>query len=366
MTLGFLPNWSFYGNTAHAWAVAAAALVAVFGVLLIARRVLISRLGRLAARTPGEFDDFVVRLIRRTRAWFLLLGAAYGASYALTLTDEARDHLRSLFGAGLIVQSAFWGNDVIGYLLGRYEQRQTGGKSTVTAISFLSRLALWTVLALLLLDNFGVHVGTLIATLGVGGIAVALAAQSVLGDLLAAISIYLDKPFVIGDFIIFDDILGTVKYVGLRSTRIQSLSGELIVMSNSDLLKARIRNYQQMAERRAVFTIGVAYGLSYEALASVQGILREAVTSQGRARLDRAHFKEYAESAMRFEVVYYVLSPDYGVYMDLQQAINLFIFRRFEEAGIAFAHPIRVISSAKAAPSALPPSLEPHARAAKG
>lgn len=366
MDLDSLLRWSFYGNSARAWAAAAAVLVVAQAALLIARRVLTARLARLVTATHNDLDDLAVRLLRRTRSWFLLLVAAYGASFVLALADEARGDLRSLFVAGLIVQSAFWGNDVIAYLAGRFGQKQTGGQSTFTAISFLSRIALWAVLVLLLLDNFGVHVGTLIATLGVGGIAVALAAQSVLGDLLAAISIYLDKPFLIGDFIIFDDFLGTVKYVGLRSTRIQSLSGEQIVMSNSDLLKCRIRNYQQMTERRVVFQIGVAYGLPYEALAAVPGILREAVASQEHTRFDRAHFKEYGESSMNFEVVYYVLSPDYGVYMDIQQTINLYIFRRFEEAGIAFAHPLRVIASSGAEPRVLPPPVEQHAQAAKG
>jgi small-conductance mechanosensitive channel len=178
----------------------------------------------------------------------------------------------------------------------------------------------------------------------VGGIAVALAAQSVLGDLLAAVSIYLDRPFLIGDFIIVDDFLGCVEYVGLRSTRIDSLSGEKVVMSNSDLLKARIRNYKQMAQRRVVFQIGVAYGTPYEKVAAVPQLIRAAIEAEEGVRFDRSHFKEYADSSLNFESVYYVLSSDYNRYMDVQQAINLTLFRRFEEEGIAFAHPLRMVT----------------------
>lgn len=209
-------------------------------------------------------------------------------------------------------------------------------------MAFMAKLALWALILLLLLDNFGLHVTALITTLGVGGIAVALAAQSVLGDLLAAISIFLDKPFVAGDFIIFDDFLGSIRSVGLRSTRLDSLSGEQIVISNSDLLKARIRNYKQMRERRVVFRLGVRYGTPADAIARIPQTIRAAIEAQPTTRFDRAHFQGFGESSLDFETVYYVLSPDYNVYMDLQQAINLAILRSFEAEKIAFAHPIRM------------------------
>ncbi|HET7565209.1 MAG TPA: mechanosensitive ion channel domain-containing protein, partial [Gemmatimonadaceae bacterium] len=168
-------------------------------------------------------------------------------------------------------------------------------------------------------------------------------AQSVLGDLFAAMSIYLDKPFLIGDFIIFDEYMGSVEYVGLRSTRIHSLSGEQIVISNSDLLKSRIRNYKQMTERRVVFQIGVVENLPYETVARIPGMIREAVEAQPKTRLDRTHFKEYGDYSLNFETVYYVLSPDYTVYMDIQQAINLALFRRFAEEDIGFAYPTKTV-----------------------
>jgi small-conductance mechanosensitive channel len=341
-------NWTFYGNPPRAWITALVVLAVIAGVLLIARRVLHQRLAPLAARTSTDLDDFVIELLRRTHALFLVLVALSAASLALALPDTARVGIHMALVTGLIVQMAFWGNELIVFWTRRLALAQNGttAQGTVAAMTFAGRVLLWVVLLLLLLDNFGLHITTLVATLGVGGIAVALAAQSVLGDFLAAVSIYLDKPFVIGDFIIFDEFLGSVQYVGLRSTRIQSLYGEQVIISNSDLLKTRIRNYKQMTERRVTFQIGAAYGTPADTVARIPVIIREAVEAQARVRFDRSHFKGFGDSSLDFETVFYVLSPDYNVFMDILQAIHLVILRRFEADGIAFAHPIRMVTMA--------------------
>jgi len=189
----------------------------------------------------------------------------------------------------------------------------------------------------------GVDITALIAGLGIGGIAVALALQNVLGDLFASLSIVLDKPFVIGDFIIVDDLLGTVEHIGLKTTRVRSLFGEQLVFSNSDLLNSRIRNYKRMHERRIVFSLGVTYQTPYEKLAAIPDIIREIIELQEQVRFDRAHFKEYGDFALEFEIVYYMLVPDYNAYMDTQQAINLALYERFEKEGISFAYPTQTL-----------------------
>jgi len=188
-----------------------------------------------------------------------------------------------------------------------------------------------------------VDVTALVAGLGVGGIAVALAVQNILGDLFASFSIVLDRPFVMGDFIIVGDYMGTVEHVGLKTTRIRSLSGEQLVFSNTDLLGSRIRNYKRMAERRVVFSLGVLYQTSPEQLEKIPQMIREIVEAQTPVRFDRAHFKEYGASSLNFEVVYYILDPDYNRYMDIQQAVNLEIYRRFDEEGIEFAYPTQTL-----------------------
>jgi small-conductance mechanosensitive channel len=196
---------------------------------------------------------------------------------------------------------------------------------------------------LLALDNMGVNITGLVAGLGIGGIAVALALQNILGDLFASLSIILDKPFVIGDFIVVDQLMGTVEHVGLKTTRIRSLSGEQVIFSNAGLLQSRIRNFKRMAERRVVFTVGVTYQTPYEKLARISALLREAVELQQGVRFDRAHFKEYGDFALVYEIVYFVTSPDYNKYMDIQQAINFEIYRRFQQEGLEFAYPTQTL-----------------------
>jgi len=192
-------------------------------------------------------------------------------------------------------------------------------------------------------DNLGFNVTTLVASLGIGGVAVALAVQNILGDLFASLSIALDKPFVIGDFIVVDDIAGTVEHVGLKTTRVRSLSGEQVVFSNADLLKSRIHNYKRLYERRVLFGFGVLYRTPPEQLAAIPPMVREIITGQVGTRFDRAHFKGFGASSLDFEVVYFVLDPDYNRYMDIQQAINLELVNRFAAAGVEFAFPTRTV-----------------------
>jgi len=179
--------------------------------------------------------------------------------------------------------------------------------------------------------------------LGVGGIAVALAVQNILGDLFASLSIVLDKPFVIGDFIVVDTFVGTVEHIGLKTTRLRSLSGEQVIFSNTDLLGSRIRNYKRMYERRVVFTLGLVYQTPMEKVESVGKILQEIIELEPQARFDRAHFKEFGDSALVYEIVYFIKTSDFNAYMDAQQRINLAIMQRFEEQGISFAYPTRTV-----------------------
>jgi small-conductance mechanosensitive channel len=193
------------------------------------------------------------------------------------------------------------------------------------------------------LENLNFDVSALVASLGVGGIAVALAAQNILGDLFASLSILFDKPFVVGDFIIVDDLPGTVEKVGLKTTRVRSLFGEQLVFSNNDLLSSRIKNYKRMEERRVVFPLGVTYQTGAEQLELIPGIIKKTIEKQEKVRFDRSHFKGYGDFALLFETVYWVTEPDYNLYMDIQQKINLELFHLFEEQGIEFAYPTQTI-----------------------
>jgi small-conductance mechanosensitive channel len=325
------------------------ALAVVAGLILtlkIVLRVLVRRLSRIAARTSNNVDDAIVEILRRTGTLFIAAISVYAATRMLELgplTLRALDRLAILL---LSLQVGLWGNAGIRFWVKQWLERRegdAGGGASVSVLGFLARLALWTVILLVGLDNLGVNVTGLVAGLGISGIAVALAVQSILGDLFASLSIVLDKPFEVGDFIIVDQHLGAVEHIGLKSTRIRSLSGEQIVFSNTDLLKSRVRNFKRMLERRVQFSIGATYDTPLSAVEAVPEMIKQVITAQPKARFDRAHFKEFGESAFIFECVYYVLSPDYNLYMDVQQAINLSILKRFLEEKIEFAFPTRTV-----------------------
>lgn len=338
---------TFLGNTLQEWAIAAL----VFAVLLVGLRLLQRfvtwRVAKLAERTPTRLDDLIVRVLRQTKLIFLLVVALYFSSFPLTLAGEGRTLLTRVVVIALLIQGGLWASAAIRFWVAGYRDRvvetDAASATTMSALSFVGRLVLWVLVFLLILDNLQVDITALIAGLGIGGIAVALAVQNILGDLFASLSIVLDKPFVIGDFLIMDDYLGRVEHIGLKTTRLRSLSGEQLVFSNSDLLGSRIRNYGRMYERRVVFKIGVTYQTPREKLARIPQMIREAVESHELTRFDRSHFKEYGDFALVIETVYFVLKPDFNVYMDIQEAINLELHRRFEDEDIEFAYPTRTV-----------------------
>jgi small-conductance mechanosensitive channel len=283
--------------------------------------------------------------------------------------------LGSLAVIALIFQVGIWGNALLRAWAADYRRRneeQLGGArvTTLNAILFVARLALFSVVALLALDNVpGVNVTALVASLGIGGIAVALALQNVLADLFASLTITLDKPFVIGDFVIIDSYLGSVEHIGLKTTRIRSLGGEQLVFSNNDLLTSRIRNYGRMQKRRVVFEFGVLYQTTADQLEAIPGEVRAILADMEQVWLDRVHFKSFGDSSLVFEVVYYVDDPDYNLYMDKQQEINLALVRRLADLGVEFAYPTRTIHlaggsqlvTARPAPASPDPGEAPEA-----
>lgn len=338
---------TYLNNTVEEWLIAAGIFAAVTLILFVIRGVVIGRLKSLAAKTAATWDDLLLEELRKTRGLFLVAVAIFAASYSLDLPGNLRLIVEKGFIIVLLLQAATWGNTTISHAIGRATRSKlstdASQATTVSALGFLSKLVLWTLVLLLGLDNLGFNITTLVAGLGVGGIAVALALQNILGDLFASLSIVLDKPFVIGDFIIVDQYLGVVENVGLKTTRIRSLSGEQIVFSNSDLLNSRVRNYKRMQERRILFSFGVTYQTPREKLKAIPSMIREIVESMEVTRFDRAHFKEFGDSSLNFEVVYYMKSPDYNIYMDTQERINLALFERFAAEGIDFAYPTQTI-----------------------
>jgi small-conductance mechanosensitive channel len=335
-------------NSLRTWLIALAVTLGTWFALWLVQRVVIGRLKAITDKTTTEIDDLITDLLERTRGLFLLLVSLYAGTLVLTLPEQVVEIVGIVSLFALLIQAAFWGNGVINYVIARVIQdRMEEDPSTATSISALgivAKVTLWVIILLLAIDNIeGVEITSLIASLGIGGVAVALAVQNILGDLFASLSIALDKPFAIGDFIIVDELMGTVEHIGLKSTRVRSLYGEQLVFSNADLLNSRIRNYKRMMERRVVFNLGVIYQTPSEKLARIPEIIHDIINAQDQARFDRAHFNEFGASSLNYEIVYYVRSPDYNIYMDIQQQINLEIFRRFEDEGIEFAYPTQTL-----------------------
>jgi small-conductance mechanosensitive channel len=337
----------FYGNPIRLWMWAGIVTLALITILRIARNLIASRLARVAARTKTTVDDHLAATIKRTKLFFILGISVYAGSLLLSLPHKPVTFIKVVTVLTVGLQVGFWLTSFIDLVVARYVGREIGKGSDAiaasTALSFVGRLLLWTGVILWALDNMGLKVGSLVAGLGITGIAVALAAQNLLGDLFASFSILFDKPFVIGDFIIVGNDMGTVERIGLKTTRIKSLSGEQLVISNADLLNSRIHNYKLMQERRVVFTIGVVYQTPYQKVVAIPGMIREAIEARKQVRFDRVHFSQYADSSLNFEAVYWVKSSDYNVYMDIHQAINLAIFKKFEEEGIDFAYPTQTV-----------------------
>lgn len=332
----------YAGNTAIAWIVAIGVWIALILAMRLVQGFLTQRLAIAAKQTQTELDDIAVNMLRRTRGFFLAAIALYVAAQLLILPTGVVRGVHITVVVLLLAQAAIWGNTAINLWVSRTTVRcvqdDAARTTTVTALGYLARVLLWSVILLLALDNMGFNVTTLIAGLGITGIAVALAMQNILGDLFSSLSIMLDKPFVIGDFIVVDDFMGSVEYIGLKTTRVRSLFGEQIIFSNTDLLKSRVRNYKRMLERRVVFKLAVTYENPLDHLRLIPSLIKEAIESQPHARFDRAHFKEFREFALSFEIVYFIDNADYAQYMDTQQAINLAIFEKFHAREIEFAH----------------------------
>ena len=345
--LNNLAETEWLGSSLDVWFVLLVAWATVALILIFAHRIVLRRVRHISARTENIIDDVLATLLGRTKLYFLVALALYISVGAITLSDQVTNYISRIAFLFLLVQVVFWGNAAITDWVRLYkEQKLEKDPAAVTsmqAVGFIARLLLYTAIFLVALDNFGIDVTTLIAGLGIGGIAVALALQNILGDLFASLTIVLDKPFEVGDFLIVGDTLGSVEKVGLKTTRLRSLSGEQIVVANGDLLGSRIRNYKRMDERRILFSFGVAYDTPSAQLERIPEMAQHIIEAREHTRFDRAHFKGFGDSTLDFEVVYYMQTPEYITFMDVQQAINLALVRRFEEEKIEFAFPTRTV-----------------------
>lgn len=339
-------NDTFLGNPVSQWLWAAAIFFGTLVLCWIAIGLISKALHRLADKTATVWDDIAAAVVGSTKQVLLAFVAAWAAIQALVMSDWIARGIHIAAVIALALQVGIWANKTLAEWMVVQRKKKKGEPETLTwlsGIEWAAKIVIWLVILLIGLENLGVDVTGLATGLGIGGIAVALAVQNILGDLFASFSIYLDKPFVLGDFLAIDAYSGNVEKIGVRTTRIRSITGEQLVFSNNDLLQSRIRNYGRMNERRSTFTIGVTYDTPAAIVEKIPGFIEEVVESQPNTRFDRSHFKDFGDSSLNVETVYYMLVPDYRSLMDTQQRVNLEVLRRFNAEGVEFAFPTQTL-----------------------
>lgn len=338
-------DYSLLGNTIHSYLIALGIFIG--GVLgaHVFRLYILARLNKWADSTATTVDDLLVQAMRKTLVPALYLGSLYIALLTLTLSANMERGINSaaiiLFSL-LVVRSI---TTAVRFGLHSYAQvsESSGGEKQIKGIASLANFVIWALALVFVLDNLGVRISAVVAGLGIGGIAVALAAQAVLGDLFSYFVIFFDKPFVVGDLIVVGDKTGTVEYIGIKTTRLRALGGEQLIFSNTDLTNSRVHNFKKMEKRRVVFKLGVTYQTPAEKLKAIPQIVKGIIVAQEDTAFDRGHFASYGDFSLDFEFVYMVTGAEYAKYMDIQQAINLEIFEAFEREKIEFAYPSQTL-----------------------
>jgi small-conductance mechanosensitive channel len=309
--------------------------------MAVIRRVIRHYDAQLQKKPEVDYMELVTSTLSRTSILFMLILSAEIGLTTLTPSGMITRVSRSVVMITLIWQVGLWSSAATKAFLHRRRQqslhtdRATAGSLSI--IGIIARMAIWTVVVLLILENAGVDVSALVAGLGIGGVAVALAVQNILGDLFASLAITFDHPFVLGDLLRIEGLAGRVEHIGLKNTRLRSVNGEQIILSNAELLRSRLRNFGRLEERRVEFTLAIAYGTDTDTLELIPKLITEIVTAQPNVRFERCHFARHGPWSLDFETLYFVLSPNYAEHMEIQQQIQIQIHRSFSLADIKFA-----------------------------
>jgi small-conductance mechanosensitive channel len=332
----------FYGNSLADWLIAGAVTVAVWSGLTLARRLIASRYKKYSTAHHSTPVRLIFYLVGYTKQFLFLAIALYAGQEGLTFPPKLQHIISNSLLTLILLQVGLWAGRSVRFYLELKEIERGADRvfaGSLDIINFVARMLIWSLLILVALDNFGVNITALLAGLGVGGVAVALALQNVLGDLFASLSIALDKPFVVGDSLNIDTFTGAVEHIGIKTTRLRSENGEQIILSKADILKSRVRNYGRMPEQRVLMTLRVTYTTPGEKLREIPKLLEGIVRAELNARFDRCHLKTLGESSLLFELSFFVQQPKLNPLMDLQQTVNFRIIDEFHRLGIEFAYP---------------------------
>ncbi|MEE8572595.1 MAG: mechanosensitive ion channel family protein [Gemmatimonadota bacterium] len=335
------------GNTIETWLKGIAVAVLTAGALRVVVPRLVRRVKRFAQSTNTYVDDAVVAAAAATKNFLYLVAGIYAGARLLELPGAIATLIDGVLASAVLIQIGLWLVEGYRTFLLHYRQAKylddPAAATSFNLIRYAGSAVIWFFVFVFVLQAWGVNVTALITGLGIGGIAIALAVQSILSDLFASLSIIFDKPFLVGDYLTIDEYGGTVESIGLKTTLLRSVSGEQLVFSNSDLLSSRIRNYGRMEERRGSFTFGIVYETDPHVVSEIPGWVKAIVESEELTRFDRCHFKSLGQSALEFETVYHMTVPDYKAFMDVQERINLALMLRLTEAGVEFAYPTQLL-----------------------
>ncbi|WP_162055856.1 mechanosensitive ion channel family protein [Pontibacter pamirensis] len=341
---------TYFNNTVLDYFIALGILLVGFILIILFKKIILNRIIRWTENTSTSIDNYVAEGIARFGIPALYITVLYFALNYLELSARLSKFLEIAVTIAVTVLLIRLISTAVLVVLRSYVRSQTNGEEKVKQLGGLMLIVnvmIWFIGLVFLFDNLGYDVTAVIAGLGIGGIAIALAAQNILGDLFNYFVIFFDRPFEVGDFIIIDQKMGVVEYIGVKTTRLKSLSGEQLVFSNSDLTNSRVHNYKRMQRRRVLFKISVVYQTSLENVQEIPKLIKTIIMEQQPVEFDRSHFSAYGDSSLDFESVYYILSSEYNVYMDVQQKVNVRIFEEFNKRGIEFAYPTRTLFVAK-------------------
>ena len=336
----------FLDNTILDWIKAAAILISVFIVLKVIKKILVSKLSKIVEKTNGNLDDIFLKVVEQTKDLFLIFTGIYAGLQILSIPENCQEISDKVFMVITTLQTGLWLGGFINHITSHREREEADKqeKTAVHAFGLFGKIIIWTIIAMVVIQNIsGMKMDALITSLGIGGIAVGLAVQNILKDLFASLSIFLDKPFLVGDYIMVDELGGTVQDIGLKSTRIKTLLGDEVILSNSNLLESRIHNYRKMERRMVVTKIGVATETPHEVLKDLPSLFKQIIGEQENASFDRANLAEFSDYTFDFEIIYHIESADYTLYMNIKEAIYLEIIKRLQEKNVSMPYPTQAV-----------------------
>jgi len=343
MDLSQVLEYEVFGNTVKIYVISLLVFILSLALLKLFKGIIVKKLKKLSKKTKNKIDDLIISMIETLNWFFYISVSAYISLQFVNISDNAMKWINYIFMAIIIFFIVRAIMKIVNFSADRLAKKDDSNQSIIRFLVTLTKGIIWLFAILLILSNMGYNITSLVAGLGIGGIAVALALQNILSDIFSSVSIYFDKPFKVGDFIIVGDNLGVVKKIGIKTTRLESLWGQEVVISNQELTSVRINNYKKMERRRIHFKFGVTYQTPVAKLKRINEIIKDIFDKIELADLDRVHFKEFGDFSLNYEVAYYVNTNDYNKYMDVQQEINISLKERFEKEKIEFAYPTQSI-----------------------